>query len=97
MRSELNPDFIKLFQELPERVKRTARKNYKLWKEKPTHPSLEFKEVNQKDHIWSIRVGIGWRALGKIKNKDTVIWFWIGSHGEYDKLLKKNVSEESYC
>ncbi|MCA2511785.1 MAG: hypothetical protein IM520_02490 [Microcystis sp. M29BS1] len=51
MKSELNPDFIGLFQQLPERVKRTARKNYKLWKDNPSHPSLEFKEVNQEDQI----------------------------------------------
>jgi len=89
MKSELNPDFIRLFQELPERVKRTARKNYKLWKNSPSHPSLGFKEVNQEDQIWSIRVGIGWRALGRIKNKEVIVWFWIGSHGEYDKLLTK--------
>lgn len=89
MKSELNPDFVALFQELPERVKRTARKNYKLWKDNSSHPSLEFKEVNQEDQIWSIRVGIGWRALGRIKSKNVIVWFWIGSHGEYDKLLKK--------
>jgi len=65
MKSELNPDFIGLFQQLPERVKRTARKNYK--------SSLEFKEVNQEDQIWSIRVGIGWRALGRIKNKNVIV------------------------
>jgi hypothetical protein len=89
MRSELNSDFIELFQKIPERVKRTARKNYRLWKSNHSHPSLEFKEVNQKERIWSVRVGIGWRALGKIKNEEVIVWFWIGSHGEYDKLLRK--------
>jgi hypothetical protein len=89
MKSELNPDFVGLFRQLPERVQRTARKNYKLWKDRSSHPSLEFKEVNQEDQIWSIRVGIGWRALGRIKSKNIIVWFWIGSHGEYDKLLKK--------
>lgn len=41
-----------------------ANKNYKLWKDNPFHPSLEFKEVKPKEGIWSVRVGIGWRALG---------------------------------
>jgi mRNA-degrading endonuclease RelE of RelBE toxin-antitoxin system len=90
MKSEINPDFIELFQHLPERVKRTARKNYRPRKDNPYHPRLEFKEVNQEDHIWSIRVGIGWRALGKVKDKESIVWFWIGSHGEYDKLLNKH-------
>jgi len=59
MKSELNFEFIKRFQDLPKRVKRTARKNYRLWKDDPSHPSLEFKEANDKEKIWSIRVGIG--------------------------------------
>jgi hypothetical protein len=89
MKSELNLDFVKKFHELPERIKKTARKNYSLWKNNPSHPSLEFKEINAKEQIWSVRVGIGWRALGRLKNKDSIIWFWIGSHGEYDKLISK--------
>ncbi len=40
MKSELTDDFLKCFAKLPETVKNTTRKNYKLWKEKPKHPSL---------------------------------------------------------
>ncbi len=43
MKSELTNDFVQCFAQLPERVKQTARKNYQLWRENPTHPSLEFK------------------------------------------------------
>jgi hypothetical protein len=32
-------------------------------------------------------VGIGYRAVGVVDG-DTVIWFWIGSHADYDKLLE---------
>jgi hypothetical protein len=49
---------------LPQRVKETAKKNYGIWKENPFHPSLEFKEVKPREKIWSVRVGIRWRALG---------------------------------
>jgi hypothetical protein len=38
--------------------------------------------------IFSVRVGLGWRAVG-IRKADTMIWYWIGSHDEYDALLKK--------
>ncbi len=90
MNSELSPDFIKLFRRLPERVRRTARKNYALWKVNPRHPSLEFKPVEGNEDIYSIRIGIGWRALGAIKeSQDAIVWFWIGSHSEYDKLIKR--------
>jgi hypothetical protein len=89
MKSELTDDFVKCFAKLPEIVKQTARKNYKLWKQNPTHPSLEFKKLNTKEAVYSARVGIGWRAVGVLKNPDTIVWFWIGSHDEYDKLLKR--------
>ncbi len=90
MKSSRTRDFRKLFLKLPQRVKETAKKNYQLWKNNPSHPSLEFKQINAKDNLWSVRVGIGWRAVGVIKAKeDKIVWFWIGSHGEYDKLLGK--------
>ncbi|MGK7880835.1 MAG: hypothetical protein AB4060_12145 [Crocosphaera sp.] len=89
MKSELTDDFLKCFAKLPETVKQTARKNYKLWKQNPKHASLEFKRINTKELVYSVRVGIGWRAVGVMKTSDTIVWFWIGKHSEYDKLLKK--------
>jgi hypothetical protein len=88
MKSEITEDFIALFRKLPERVRKTARKNYRLWKDNPQHPSLEFKKLKTSLPIYSVRAGIGWRAVGMMKDSDTMVWFWIGSHGEYDKLLK---------
>lgn len=37
--------------------------------------------------VYSVRVGIGYRALG-VKDGDTITWFWIGSHADYDQILK---------
>jgi hypothetical protein len=89
MNSELDEEFIALFTKLPERVKHTARKNYRLWKEDPGHPGLEFKAVAGVDNVYSVCVGIGWRDLGVLRAEDnTIVWFWIGPHQEYDKLLK---------
>jgi hypothetical protein len=64
VKSELTEDFIERYRKLPETVRKTARKNYNLWKENPYHPSLEFKPVRATRGIYSIRVGLGWRALG---------------------------------
>jgi len=89
VKSEIDKDFIELFNKLPTRIKIKARKNYKLWKENPWHPGLEFKKLKTKEIIYSIRVGIGWRALGVMKNNDTIVWFWIGSHEEYNKLISE--------
>ena len=88
MKSELSTNFLSEFSKLPEHIKKTARKNYKLWKENQRHPSLEFKEIDSREKMWSIRVGIGWRALGKMNGQEKIIWFWIGSHSSYDKLIK---------
>jgi hypothetical protein len=86
--SHLSDAFRRCFRELPEDIQRKARKNYRLWREDPSHPSLEFKRAHTRRPIYSIRVGIGWRALG-IREGDTIIWFWIGPHSTYEKLLEK--------
>ncbi len=88
MNSQLADDFIRCFQSLPDRIKQKARKNYKLWKQNPSHTSLHFKKVHEHKPVYSVRVGIGWRAVGMMEG-DTIIWFWIGSHSAYEKLLSR--------
>ena len=86
MKSQLTEDFVACFRRLPEEIKKLARKNYRLWRENPQHPSLQFKRVNKREPIYSIRVGIGFRAVG-LWEGDTISWFWIGTHAEYDRLI----------
>ena len=88
MRSELTEEFLDCFGQLPTRIQRLARKNYKLWKADPYHPSLEFKRVSTKYPTYSVRIGIGWRAMG-IRLDEKIVWFWIGSHANYDKMLQQ--------
>ena len=88
MKSHQSSTFIKSFNLLPERIKNLARKNYKIWQENNYHPSLNFKEIRENTNIYSVRIGIGWRAIGYLEN-DVIIWFWIGSHSEYDKIIEK--------
>jgi hypothetical protein len=64
-----------------------SRRAYALWRSDPFHPSLQFKQVTPRWPIYSVRVGIGFRALG-LREENHVYWFWIGSHAEYDDLLK---------
>ena len=86
MKSQLTEDFIACFRELPDEVRQLARRNYQRWRENPQHPSLAFRRVHTTEPIYSVRIGIGWRALGLL-NGDTITWFWIGSHAEYDRIL----------
>lgn len=86
MKSKVTDDFRALFSRLPSEIQARARKNYLLWKQDPHHPGLQFKKVHLREPIYSIRVGRSWRALGLLEG-DTISWFWIGSHADYDDLL----------
>jgi len=87
MNSRLTHDFIARFRELPDSIQLQARRVYQLWRYHPTHPSLHFKRVHQHEPLYSVRIEIGWRALGLLEG-DTIYWFWIGSHSDYNHLLK---------
>lgn len=86
MNSHVTRGFRALFSELPAQVQRQARAAYRLFQADPTHPGLHFKQINASPLMYSARVGISYRALCT-RDGDTVIWFWIGSHAEYDHLL----------
>ena len=80
------PRFWKFYGQLPKEVRELADKNYALLKAEPHHPSLHFKKVGSTKQLWSVRVGEHYRALG-LDKPEGVVWFWIGTHAEYDKLL----------
>ncbi len=75
--------FWDYYKSLPGHIQKLADKNFKLLKSNPHHPSLQFKKIGQ---MYSVRVGIQYRALGLSKN-EKIYWFWIGSHTEYDKII----------
>ena len=77
--------FWECYDALPENVQRHADQCYELLKVSPTHPSLHFKKVGK---YWSVRAGQNYRALG-IEVEKGILWFWIGIHAEYDKLIGK--------
>lgn len=77
--------FWKCFENLPIAVQKVAKKNFELLKTNPLHPSLHFKEVGK---FWSVRAGINHRSLA-IKDGEDFIWVWIGTHNEYEQIIKK--------
>jgi hypothetical protein len=83
MKHYASPSFWECYDNLPESIKELADKNYQLLKQDPTHPSLHFKKIR---NYFSVRVGLKYRALG-IEVDGGALWFWIGSHTDYDKLL----------
>lgn len=78
--------FWRLFSELPSDVQREAKGAYRLFQSNPSHPSLQFKKVEGEDDIYSARISLGYRALAVMK-KDRIVWYWIGSHSDYDRLI----------
>ena len=86
MKSITTERFRKAYSALPEHVRVSALKAYKLWHKDPLHPSLQFKKIHKTQPVYSVRISLSCRALG-VKDKDTLIWFWIGSHADYDKLI----------
>jgi hypothetical protein len=89
MHSRTTSKFRALYQSIPKPIQEKARAAYELWAQNPDHPSLRFKKVHPRQPIYSVRIDRDWRALG-ILESDEVIWFWIGPHAEYEKLLRRS-------
>jgi len=87
MKSCTTREFRRLFALLPRHVQHQTRQAYRLFRQNAAHPGLHFKRVHADPPIFSARVGIGYRAVG-VLDGDTVTWFWIGSHANYDRLLQ---------
>ncbi|MGI9175123.1 MAG: hypothetical protein ACR2GR_07385 [Rhodothermales bacterium] len=88
MQSFTQPSFWKAYRGLPENVRQQARAAYRLFAEDPRHPSLQFKRVSQRRPVYSARINIDYRVLG-VRDGEEIVWFWIGPHHEYDRLLKR--------
>jgi hypothetical protein len=86
MRHFASPAFWDAYQRLPEHIRNLADKTYVLLRNDPQHPLLQLKKVGR---YWSVRVGARHRAL--VTDVDEgLLWFWIGSHADYDKLLGRS-------
>jgi len=86
MKSRATPRFWKCYAKLPQAIRRQARKAYQLWLTNPRHPSLHFKQVDDAEPIYAVRVTDAYRALGVLED-NTILWYWIGDHDEYERLL----------
>jgi hypothetical protein len=86
MISHTTERFRKSFYSLPQQVQQQAKEAYKQFKVDPFYPSLRFKRIHSTKPIYSVRINIDYRAVG-IQQENEIIWFWIGSHADYSKLL----------
>ena len=88
MKSRTVADFWKLFDKLPPTVQRRAYKAYRLWRTNPFAHSLRFKRVSSSEPIYSVRIGLEYRALGLLVD-DTIYWYFIGDHDAYERELNQ--------
>jgi len=82
------PRFWQSYNRLPKDIQRLADKSYELLKNNPLHPSLHFKKVGNHKQLWSVRITDNYRALA-VGKPEGIVWFWIGTHGEYDAILAR--------
>jgi hypothetical protein len=78
-----SPEFWGLYRALPQSVRELADRSFALLKNDSRHPSLHLKKVGR---YWSVRVGFHYRAVAA-EVSGGLLWFWIGSHEEYNKLM----------
>jgi mRNA-degrading endonuclease RelE of RelBE toxin-antitoxin system len=88
VRSRTTERFRRTLVNLPPQIRAQAREAYRHFQNDPAYPSLHFKQVHSSLPIYSVRIGKGYRAVGQ-RDEKGILWFWIGSHAEYDKLLSQ--------
>lgn len=88
MKSTATPDFHRLYEALPKSIRKRATKAYLLFVDQPDHPSLHFEKIVNSNTIYSAWVSKRYRVIGELQNDGVMVWFWIGSHADYDRLLK---------
>ena len=86
MNSKTTKRFRQMLSKLPKDIRQQAREAYKLFSENSRHPSLQFKKIHSTESIYAARININYRVVGVVDNGE-IIWFWIGPHTEYEKLL----------
>lgn len=84
MRHYATAAFWEAYERLPVAVRSLADRNFERLRTDPSHPSLRYKTIGR---YRSARIGLGYRALG-VQDGEDVVWFWIGSHAEYDRLIR---------
>jgi hypothetical protein len=76
--------FWAAYHSLLRNVRELADKSFVLLKQNPSHRSLHFKPIGR---YWSARIGLHYRALG-VSAPDGILWFWMGSHTEYERIIR---------
>jgi hypothetical protein len=51
----------------------------------PREPTASFVALQKVGRFWSAGIGMHYRALA-VESGEDLVWFWIGTHAQYDRL-----------
>jgi hypothetical protein len=88
VQSHTTEAFRALLAAAPPVIQEKAQAAYRIWAQNPAHPSLRYKKVHSTLPIYSVRIDRDWRAVGTV-HQGEMVWFWIGPHDEYERLLSR--------
>jgi hypothetical protein len=88
MKSHTTQSFRDALALLPITIQKRARAAYRRFQANPQHAGLQFKKVHATRPVYSARINDDFRAVGVMDGND-IVWFWIGKHEEYERLLKQ--------
>lgn len=88
MISRIDDRFVRAYGRLPASVQRKVKRAYALFRDNPSHPSLEFKPIRSRaaQRLYSAKVDEQYRVLDTLADGQ-ILWFWVGPHTEYDRLV----------
>ena len=85
LRPHASNEFWNLYHRLAPNVQVAPDKQFALFRQDPTHPSLRLKPVGE---LWSACINEAYRVLA-VREGDLFYWFWMGSHDEYERLISR--------
>jgi len=88
MTSHTTQSFRDELAKLPKNIRAQARAAYRRFRMNPHHSGLHFKRVHRTRQVYSARINDDYRVVGTMQS-DEIVWFWIGKHEEYERLLKE--------
>lgn len=84
---ERHRGFLATIRKLHPEVRAAAREAYRKFSSNPAHPSLHLERLRSDPRFWSVRVTLQYRAVA-LRRGDDSVWFWVGSHEEFDRQFR---------
>lgn len=82
--------FRELFDALPGHIQNLCRGACQLFNDNPAHPSLrhhDLEDTKKGQHVpgsRSVSITMQYRAIYVVGEDGRNIWYWVGTHGDYD-------------